>query len=630
MIGAVQPVSQADPVTILKNAKADLNVDGFFTAIPKGARVFLRSSVSGQPVMVYYRLGKGAVLASTLFTDWALTHQRATREEVALFGRILEWALSPSRLPNAERGGEEDRNPLPPLTFAVLSDHESYTLGSTAVFTITVWNNDNRQRTVNVYYDRHGETLPILPRRSARITYSAKVHSSHRLWVYFHDENGRFLQTLTRGIEVLFTPPLETSLRVEKEIRTAGTGGAEVTELHPGDPVRISLGLSGSGYPKDRAEVHLKVFDPDHRLIHGETVTALLAGPSNSFSREIRFVLPADAVGGDYLVSAEAVDKEGEKVGGESITFELPLSLISVTPELPEAVLPKKKADVAFILNNLGKTAVEKGGLALQIQDPAGRKLYEASLPFALKQGESRTLRFPVTFPEILLGDYALLVTQSDETRRGVPVPTELSGGISARPLWNQAVYRVRDTVELSLKIANAGPFEMDRLQVTVAVPDLLIRETQESPLSAHGEDTVFFRLPIPEAASPGTHEVTVTFAAADSTVTRTFSVEIPPSSLSVLSKQPAYRPGEKILVTLSNAGGVDTEAETRLALLNLQGNAAAESTNTIPVAAGENQPVYLTIPQGTAPGKYRLEIGYTDVKTHQTKQAQQNIQIVK
>src|SRR3990170_7705872 len=69
----------------LTASRPNLNIDGVFTAYPQNGKPLLRNSVSGQPVMLVYKYGRGSVIASTLFTDWAYPHLRVTWDEITLF-----------------------------------------------------------------------------------------------------------------------------------------------------------------------------------------------------------------------------------------------------------------------------------------------------------------------------------------------------------------------------------------------------------------------------------------------------------------------------------------------------------------------------------------------------------------
>lgn len=196
-------------VSELTTSRPHLNIDGFFTAIPRKGKPILRSSISGQPVLVLYKHGKGSVIASTLFADWAYLHSSATWDEIALFSRILKWAglsLSLSAPERSDAGKSAPVSPvsLPPVGFSVQSDHEIYPLGSMATFTINLWNHEDRKRKIKVYYDGKGQVVQLEPKGSARIAYSIPVYSTRRLWVYFYDEEEIFLQTLRKGYTVVY------------------------------------------------------------------------------------------------------------------------------------------------------------------------------------------------------------------------------------------------------------------------------------------------------------------------------------------------------------------------------------------------------------------------------------------
>src|SRR3989304_7094411 len=96
---------------------------------PRNGKPLLRNRVSGQPVMLAYKYGRGSVIASTLFTDWAYLHLRATWDEVELFSKLLKWAglsLSPSAPRRQDKLLSAPVLPeaLPAMGFSLQYDHE--------------------------------------------------------------------------------------------------------------------------------------------------------------------------------------------------------------------------------------------------------------------------------------------------------------------------------------------------------------------------------------------------------------------------------------------------------------------------------------------------------------------------
>ncbi|MBI2917432.1 MAG: carboxypeptidase regulatory-like domain-containing protein [Chloroflexi bacterium] len=86
------------------SARPSFNVDGYFTSFPEGTQVILRRATTDQPAMVLYPFGRGTVLASVLYSDWAYTHNQITSDEQALLRDLVAWAVNPALFgPGGER-----------------------------------------------------------------------------------------------------------------------------------------------------------------------------------------------------------------------------------------------------------------------------------------------------------------------------------------------------------------------------------------------------------------------------------------------------------------------------------------------------------------------------------------------
>ena len=193
----------------LTSSTLNFNIDGSIESFPDRSKPILRNRVSGQPVMIVYKYGKGTVIATALFTDWAYMHQRATWDEINLFTGLIKWTgLTPGELSTQNNPITGNKAlipvPLPSLGFSVQSENEIYLAGDKADFTIRLWNNENRARRIKIYYDGKGEFRELLPKGSVKLSYTFPVYSARRLWVYFYDENEIFLQTIRRGYSVVY------------------------------------------------------------------------------------------------------------------------------------------------------------------------------------------------------------------------------------------------------------------------------------------------------------------------------------------------------------------------------------------------------------------------------------------
>src|SRR3989337_4528480 len=98
----------------LTSSTLNINIDGSIEAFPDRSKPILRNRVSGQPVMIVYKYGKGTVIATALFTDWAYMHQRATWDEINLFSGLIKWTgLTPVELSSQNNLKKSRKAPKP-------------------------------------------------------------------------------------------------------------------------------------------------------------------------------------------------------------------------------------------------------------------------------------------------------------------------------------------------------------------------------------------------------------------------------------------------------------------------------------------------------------------------------------
>jgi streptogramin lyase/uncharacterized membrane protein len=86
------------------SATIDVGVDGYFSSYPDNSIVLLRRTANGQPAMILYPYGNGYVVATTLYSDFAFSHNQANRSEINLIGNLISWAKKPSVLPQIRPG----------------------------------------------------------------------------------------------------------------------------------------------------------------------------------------------------------------------------------------------------------------------------------------------------------------------------------------------------------------------------------------------------------------------------------------------------------------------------------------------------------------------------------------------
>jgi len=203
-IGMIHPCIEG-----LGKSRLNINIDGLFIEYPGRAKAVLRDRRSGQPVLLVWRYGKGNVIATTLFTDWAYLHGRTTWDEIIIFSNLLKWLRIPllssaPHIKNHLSKKEISPPPLPPLGFSVHSEREVYRVGSKARCIIHIWNYGDRERTIRVYYEKKGYTAHVPARGHVTLTGFVSLFSSRRIWIYFYDEKNSFLQTIRKGFTVVY------------------------------------------------------------------------------------------------------------------------------------------------------------------------------------------------------------------------------------------------------------------------------------------------------------------------------------------------------------------------------------------------------------------------------------------
>ena len=90
---------------------SDAEVDGYFTDLPLGARIYLRRTRNGQPGLVEYPYGfaGGRVIATTAYADWAFANGQAALDSRHLVRDILAWTFDPKELADTARATSRRR-----------------------------------------------------------------------------------------------------------------------------------------------------------------------------------------------------------------------------------------------------------------------------------------------------------------------------------------------------------------------------------------------------------------------------------------------------------------------------------------------------------------------------------------
>jgi hypothetical protein len=91
-------------LSVFSTPTANIGVDGYFTSYPESSTVLLRRVSNGQPAMIMYPYGNGYVIATTMYTDFAFTHNQANQTEINFVQNIISWAKKPASLIEVKPG----------------------------------------------------------------------------------------------------------------------------------------------------------------------------------------------------------------------------------------------------------------------------------------------------------------------------------------------------------------------------------------------------------------------------------------------------------------------------------------------------------------------------------------------
>lgn len=91
-------VAAAHPSTVsCQKTRFSAAIDGFFTQTPAHSETLLRAAANGRPVAISYPIGKGRVIATTLYTDWAAMTRPPGGTEYLMLRDLMLWALAAGR-----------------------------------------------------------------------------------------------------------------------------------------------------------------------------------------------------------------------------------------------------------------------------------------------------------------------------------------------------------------------------------------------------------------------------------------------------------------------------------------------------------------------------------------------------
>jgi len=371
-------------------------------------------------------------------------------------------------------------------------------------------------------------------------------------------------------------PQVDTNLTVDKEIYGMG------------EKVQIEVGVKNKQDVDYSAELKVIVVDPENIKIFEESREVnLLAGGSVSESTSL--VLSTGSVKGIYIVRVEA-SRNGEIIGSGSTYFEVPRPILRVMPTIPDTFSLSSPNKVSFLVENVGLGDASDGKLEVFLEDPEKNGVWSEIRQFALRAGESTNFDFLVSLSEVKFGNYRLInriTTEGRPTSSGsIAIPCSASTQIS----FDKLLYKTREPLSLNLEVTNTGKFE-GPLEIILSIPTCNFTQSKEVTLLPNQSTNIPYSLTIPDTAPAGTNSVGVSLKMSN-TLSRTFNFAIQSSKLVLSLDKLEYVVGENGDIRIENQGGVDTDYEYTIKIVDLKGVIVSEESGTGSIQWGTSQTI--------------------------------------
>ncbi|MGB9715959.1 MAG: PKD domain-containing protein [Thermodesulfovibrionales bacterium] len=515
----------------------------------------------------------------------------------------------------------------PDFSFSVNSDSEYYIYGSDAVFTVTVWNNTDTDRTVTAKYcmphqyldtgdPQYGgwagrpdlritKTLFVPANSSASFTHvmhDARA-SMDRFWARFYDETDKEIGLATKGFFVV-KPSAEVNIQTDKTLYASG------------ETVKMTLNLINKIKIGYTANVEISIMSPSNILTYSDALSINIL-PNGVSTQSLNFSLPSNSEKGSYIVKAETW-YETNMISLTTTRFEVVQSKISIAPDLP-ATLSAGPNIISFVLNNIGKIDISSGIFNIHVNSPSQNIVFSESKSFVLASGESKILNVYINIPSLEFGTYTLTYNQSDETGTVNSGKISIINNATINFSLDKPSYRKRETANLDINLMNTGKFNIENVTLSVSMPDAGYTDTRIISIFPSQKTQITYSIPIYDTITPGEHNVYATLALpSGNSIVQRERLIVQQSSLSINHiSTSSLSSGDALDVVIENTGGVDTSFSSYIYLVDRTDTLLDEKAITGLIMAGGQESLTYLLPDQLQEGIYTLWIELLDNKTN-------------
>ncbi|MBI4650534.1 hypothetical protein HY745_04465 [Candidatus Desantisbacteria bacterium] len=531
-------------------------VDGFFTEWPGNAKVLLRRSKNGQPCMILYPYGKGYVLATTIYTDYATSVGQASQSGKNLIRDIIAFSKYPVEMSEYRPGASISL----PITITNKTDKESVSAS------VSVLTPDGEIKEVR----RQNSEGRIEPWKSITTNYTGTAGNELGIWRIIYallDSSGIEIQKeSSAGNFVVSDPPAviqpspDLSFSVQSDAENYAIGS---------NPVFTVITWNRSN---EERNITCKYFFPHHFWTTRDyqyggdwwkpelqlTKTMIIPpNSSTSFMHTLNNVSTLDRLWAYFY------DENGNKVGEASRAINV------YQPNIQAGVNTDKSfygvnetVNVNITLNNMQNISFPSTTI-LKVLDPKNAKIYEKSFACNFISNAVLNLNDTYTLPAVSEFGYYIAIVEVNDTEG------KIIGNASiyfehlrcqTKTTPNLPSSFIFGTNNISFNLSNTGKVNTSNGNLSVSLKDPdgseIFLENKSFSLITGGNMALDFDVPIPLFKSGN---YILSYIQSDETNTgEIYKIQIPSSIATNLSfDKPFYkiRDTANLSLSLKNIG---------------------------------------------------------------------------
>ncbi|GEM_PF-5156699 len=581
--------------------KLSINVDGYFTKWPDNAAILLKRTKNSMPVAISYTYGKGTVIATGLYDDYAFQQHSSTVQGIDLIKNIASWAKYPDMT---------TQNIVFNTQSSLQLNITNHAITNTTSIVIDVVDPDRAVEsfTFNQEISRNEKET-----KTINLTYTPKKRGFYYIDYRLLDANGNIIEYKSDAFRFTSTDIFKTDFGYSKASDLIFAVQSSSDKYPAGGTAKFDIKIWNKA---DRE----RTIDINWEWIHNgkNRLGTFTLKPNETIT--IPYVyenIPDSGIWRFWVFFYE----NGQHIGTDSIGGSVfkPAVSLSIDAEKSEY---KYNDQVKYTTKaaNLRPTAYN-ATIKVKALNPNNQLIYSNSFIVEMKPSVTNNITDMFTIPEgSAIGTYQLIADAYDE-KTGVQrigsnsfvfeIPSAYTLSLkSDKPGF---VYRIRDSALLTLELGNSVQTLINS-SYNISIPDLSFLVEKKINLKLGEVSTETFSLPIPTNLQPGKHQISIKIVYDNRT--KLYNFFIPESLIDAEFPKDSYNIGEIVSTKVKNIGGVDTDAVCLLRLYDKNTITAYSLDTTKTILAGSSQSINFTVPN-LADGSYSLVLSCQNMRTN-------------